>query len=98
MVIASISKAGSPTVPALSISTSRPARCNIWAARRNGAERFFVVSALGANAQSRIFYNRVKGETEEAGEEASDGEEDEEDGDEDEDEDEDGDEEDGDEE
>ena len=37
-----------------------------WAARRNGAERFFVVSALGANAQSRVFYNRVKGETEEA--------------------------------
>lgn len=37
-----------------------------WAARRNGAERFFVVSALGASAQSRVFYNRVKGETEEA--------------------------------
>jgi uncharacterized protein YbjT (DUF2867 family) len=37
-----------------------------WAARRNGAQRFFVVSALGANARSRVFYNRVKGETEEA--------------------------------
>lgn len=37
-----------------------------WAARRNGAGRFFVVSALGADARSRIFYNRVKGETEEA--------------------------------
>jgi len=37
-----------------------------WLAQRNGAERFFVVSSLGANAQSRIFYNRVKGETEEA--------------------------------
>ncbi len=37
-----------------------------WAARRNGAARFFVVSSLGANAQSRVFYNRVKGETEEA--------------------------------
>ena len=37
-----------------------------WAARRNGAKRFFVVSALGANAQSRVFYNRVKGEMEEA--------------------------------
>lgn len=37
-----------------------------WLARRNGAESFFVVSALGANAQSRVFYNRVKGETEEA--------------------------------
>jgi uncharacterized protein YbjT (DUF2867 family) len=37
-----------------------------WLARRNGAERFFVISSLGANAQSRVFYNRVKGETEEA--------------------------------
>ena len=37
-----------------------------WAVRRNGARRFFVVSALGANAQSRVFYNRVKGEMEEA--------------------------------
>jgi uncharacterized protein YbjT (DUF2867 family) len=37
-----------------------------WVARRNGAQRFFLVSALGANASSRFFYNRVKGETEEA--------------------------------
>ena len=37
-----------------------------WAARRNGARRFFLVSALGADAHSRVFYNRVKGETEEA--------------------------------
>ena len=37
-----------------------------WAAQRGGASRFFVVSSLGADAQSRIFYNRVKGETEEA--------------------------------
>lgn len=37
-----------------------------WTARRSGATRFFVVSALGANAGSRVFYNRVKGETEEA--------------------------------
>ncbi|MBI2496594.1 MAG: NAD(P)H-binding protein, partial [Opitutae bacterium] len=37
-----------------------------WAARRNGAGRFFVVTALGADAHSRVFYNRVKGETEEA--------------------------------
>lgn len=29
-----------------------------------GAVRFLVVSAMGANAQSRIFYNRVKGEME----------------------------------
>lgn len=37
-----------------------------WAAQRGGARRFFTVSAMGANAASRIFYNRVKGETEEA--------------------------------
>jgi len=37
-----------------------------WAARRGGAQRFFLVSALGANSASRVFYNRVKGETEEA--------------------------------
>jgi len=37
-----------------------------WAAQRNGAQRFFLVSALGANAQSRVFYNRIKGKTEEA--------------------------------
>jgi uncharacterized protein YbjT (DUF2867 family) len=35
------------------------------AARRCGAEQFAVVSALGANAGSRIFYNRTKGEMEE---------------------------------
>ena len=37
-----------------------------WAAQRAGARRFFVVSALGADADSRVFYNRVKGETEDA--------------------------------
>ncbi len=37
-----------------------------WAARRGGAARFFAVSSLGADARSRIFYNRVKGETEAA--------------------------------
>lgn len=37
-----------------------------WAAQRSGAKRFFVVSALGADADSRIFYSRVKGETEAA--------------------------------
>jgi uncharacterized protein YbjT (DUF2867 family) len=37
-----------------------------WAAQRAGATRFFIVSALGANADSRVFYNRVKGETEDA--------------------------------
>lgn len=37
-----------------------------WAAQRAGAQRFFVVSALGADAGSRVFYHRVKGETEDA--------------------------------
>lgn len=36
------------------------------AARAAGATRLAVVSALGANALSRIFYNRVKGEAEAA--------------------------------
>ncbi|MEK7729730.1 MAG: oxidoreductase [candidate division KSB1 bacterium] len=35
-------------------------------AARNGAEQFLLVSALGANAESSIFYNRVKGEVEAA--------------------------------
>jgi uncharacterized protein YbjT (DUF2867 family) len=35
------------------------------AAARAGAKRFLVVSALGANPRSRVFYNRVKGEMEE---------------------------------
>lgn len=34
------------------------------AAHRAGAERFLHVTALGASPSSRIFYNRVKGETE----------------------------------
>jgi uncharacterized protein YbjT (DUF2867 family) len=37
-----------------------------WAVQRRGAQRFFVVTAMGADARSRVFYNRVKGETEEA--------------------------------
>lgn len=36
------------------------------AARAAGATRLGVVSAMGADARSRIFYNRVKGETEAA--------------------------------
>jgi uncharacterized protein YbjT (DUF2867 family) len=36
------------------------------AALAAGARRAGVVSAMGADARSRIFYNRVKGETEEA--------------------------------
>ena len=36
-----------------------------WAAQHNGGRRFFTVSSLGANALSRVLYNRVKGETEE---------------------------------
>jgi len=34
------------------------------ACSRVGAERFLHVTALGASPRSRIFYNRVKGETE----------------------------------
>lgn len=34
------------------------------AARRAGARRFLLVSSLGADPRSRIFYSRVKGETE----------------------------------
>ncbi len=37
-----------------------------WAAQRGGAQRFFTVSSLGADAASQVSYNRVKGETEEA--------------------------------
>jgi uncharacterized protein YbjT (DUF2867 family) len=36
------------------------------AAKAAGATRLGVVSAMGADKRSRIFYNRVKGETEEA--------------------------------
>lgn len=34
--------------------------------KEKGAEQFIVISAMGANKDSRIFYNRVKGEMEEA--------------------------------
>ena len=34
--------------------------------RGHGAKKFLLVTALGANKHSRIFYNRVKGEVEEA--------------------------------
>jgi len=34
--------------------------------RRHGCTHFLVVSALGANPRSRVFYNRVKGELEDA--------------------------------
>ena len=33
-------------------------------AAKNGAECFVVISAMGADANSRIFYNRIKGEME----------------------------------
>lgn len=36
------------------------------AASRNGAERFLLLSALGADPRSSIFYNHVKGEAEDA--------------------------------
>lgn len=35
-------------------------------AAENGADQFLVVSALGADHESRIFYNRAKGEMEES--------------------------------
>lgn len=35
-------------------------------AKRNGAEKYLLVSSMGSNKYSRIFYNRVKGEAEEA--------------------------------
>ncbi|MBI5494414.1 MAG: NAD(P)H-binding protein [Deltaproteobacteria bacterium] len=35
-------------------------------ARAAGAQRFLLVSALGADARSKMFYNRTKGEAEEA--------------------------------
>lgn len=34
--------------------------------RAHGASRYFLLTALGSDAQSRIFYNRVKGEVEKA--------------------------------
>jgi len=34
--------------------------------RRQGAEQFLVISAMGADSNSKIFYSRVKGEMEEA--------------------------------
>ena len=36
------------------------------ACRNKGVTRFFLLSAMGANAQSRFFYNRTKGELEDA--------------------------------
>lgn len=35
-------------------------------AKEHGARHFYLVSAMGANAHSRVFYNRVKGELENA--------------------------------
>ncbi len=35
-------------------------------AREEGCQTFILVSSMGANAQSKIFYNRVKGQLEEA--------------------------------
>lgn len=34
--------------------------------KQNGAKQFMIVTALGSNAKSKIFYNRVKGEVEQA--------------------------------
>lgn len=33
---------------------------------KNGADQIVAVTAVGANSRSKIFYNRIKGETEEA--------------------------------
>lgn len=33
-------------------------------AKKNGAQKFMLISALGADAQSKIFYNQVKGQVE----------------------------------
>ncbi len=33
-------------------------------ARKKGAKQFIIITSMGANARSRIFYNRVKGEIE----------------------------------
>ncbi len=35
-------------------------------AHQNGAEKFALISAIGANSGSKIFYNRVKGQVEQA--------------------------------
>ena len=35
-------------------------------AKERGAQRFLLVSSLGADASSRVFYSRVKGEVEQA--------------------------------
>jgi uncharacterized protein YbjT (DUF2867 family) len=42
-----------------------PAEC-ARLARREGAQQFLLVSSLGANARSAVFYSRVKGEVEAA--------------------------------
>ena len=34
--------------------------------RRQGAEQFLVISSMGADPNSKVFYNRIKGEMEEA--------------------------------
>ncbi|MFT5749702.1 MAG: hypothetical protein ACI93S_000963, partial [Ancylomarina sp.] len=37
-----------------------------YLSKKNGINSFLVVSALGANAESQIFYNKTKGEMEDA--------------------------------
>jgi uncharacterized protein YbjT (DUF2867 family) len=34
-------------------------------AKRNGVQKFLIITALGANEKSKVFYSRVKGEVEE---------------------------------
>ncbi|SFJ74500.1 Uncharacterized conserved protein YbjT, contains NAD(P)-binding and DUF2867 domains [Paenibacillus sp. UNC496MF] len=47
------------------VEQAYPLALGEWAKSR-GAGKFIVISAMGANASSGIFYNRVKGEAEEA--------------------------------
>jgi uncharacterized protein YbjT (DUF2867 family) len=37
-----------------------------YLSKKNGIHNFLVVSALGANAESQVFYNKTKGEMEDA--------------------------------
>ena len=43
-----------------------PGYANAAIAASQGAKQFLIVSALGADIRSKIFYNRVKGEVEQA--------------------------------
>ncbi len=57
-----MAKAGSPEAFRL-VDYEYPVRAS-RIARAMGARRFFIVTAIGARPDSRVFYNRVKGEVE----------------------------------